>query len=1326
VFASFAELSARVQECLNSDRRRLTGRLHRVLRGGGGGGGSGGAARGNEPGGTAQGQAAADQLPPELAAFMDDLARSEQRVAHRKSKIPRPTYPLDLPVSLRRAEIAKAITEHQVVVICGETGSGKTTQLPKICLELGRGVRGLIGHTQPRRIAARTVAQRIATELNSRLGDLVGYKVRFGDKTSPDNAIKLMTDGILLAETQGDRNLDAYDTIIIDEAHERSLNIDFLLGYLKTLLPRRKDLKVIVTSATIDPERFSRHFNDAPIISVSGRTYPVEVLYREPMGSDEDERDSDLERAILHAVDEAASYGPGDILMFFSGEREIRETAELLHKHRVPGAPHTQILPLFAKLTAEEQQKVFEPADPNHLRRIVLATNVAETSLTVPGIRYVIDLGYARINRYSPRTKVQRLEVEAISQASADQRKGRCGRVGSGVCIRLYSEEDFKSRSVYTDPEIVRTNLASVILQMAALKLGKVEDFPFLEPPDSRLIRDGYETLIELGAVTETGELTELGRDLARLPIDPRIGRMILAASDEHCLTEVLIIASALSVQDPRERPMDKQDQADEAHSAFKDQTSDFLSWQILWNAYRNQKRHMSGSKLRRWCKEKFISFVRMREWEEMHHQLTELVTSLGHHQNERHATPEAVHRAMLAGLLSNIGTKSEIPGEYLGARGIRFNIFPGSVLFRNGPKWLMAAELTRTTRLYARTVASVSPEIIERVGAHLVKKSHYDPHWDRHAGRVMCLERASLFGLELSNRRRTHFGAIDPVQARRMFIHHALVEGDMNNDAPFLKHNVTLLSSLRELEHRARRHDIITETAARFEYFNARVPETVFTVAEFERWRRVACRGDAKFLFMTARDLTAHGAEVPTIEDFPDEITLGELHVPLVYVHKVGDEQDGVTVRLPVEALGQLDVKRIDWLLPGHLREKVETIIRNIPKDFRRLLPGAGPLTEKFLSESPRFGEGDLFELLAKFILRSTTVEVTPELLRGSPLPEYLKFRIEVLDRKGEVVYAGRDLAALRAKLTPQLRQTALQSSDSRYRREGIKVWDFGDLPEKVEMERLGVKVAAFPGLVDNISSVGLRLFESAAACDRSMRSGTRRLFMLDCADDLRRYSTQVHGLERMAAYFAPMGSSQTLRASLVELIADRAFIADLPLVRTHRGYFERRGKALDRLGGAVRECCDLVSQVLQLYHQVQLQLSGKAPTEWATTLSDVRDQLAHLFPTSSSSVFVAVPFEQFKHYPRYLHGVQTRLRKLPGEGLNRDKRHMGELAPMWRGALELLKRQDELGLDPAKVAEYRWLCEEFRVSLFAQELRTAVPVSIKRLQELWMTVVR
>jgi len=1303
------ETARRIDGCFPADRERLRSMLRAL-------------AKAAVPSGNVPGDA--------VVRFHAALTAAEERVEARKARIPRPRFPEDLPISQRRDEIARAIAEHRVVVVCGETGSGKTTQLPKICLDLGRGVFGMIGHTQPRRIAARSVAQRIAEELGTRLGETVGYKVRFGDKTSPGTIVKLMTDGVLLAETQSDRDLRRYDTLIIDEAHERSLNIDFLLGYIKTLLPRRPDLKVIITSATIDPHRFSRHFDGAPVISVSGRTYPVEVLYRPPLGEDEDERDSDLDRALLNAVDEAASYGEGDMLIFFSGEREIRQAAELLHKHHVPGAPRTAVLPLYAKLSNEEQHKVFEPHEG---RRIVLSTNVAETSLTVPGIRYVIDTGVARLNRYSARTKVQRLEVEAISQASANQRAGRCGRIGPGVCIRLYAEEDLRARASFTDPEIVRTNLASVILQMASLRLGRVEDFPFIDPPDTRLVKDGYDTLVELGAVTEAGELTPLGRDLAKLPIDPRIGRMILAGHAENCLTEVLIIASALSIQDPRDRPMDKQGEADEAHKPFRDERSDFLSWLILWNAFRNEKRRLSSSKLRKWCREKFLSFVRLREWEEMHRQLAEIAGSLGYHANTKHAQPEAVHRALLAGLLANIGMKGDAAekskgaergerGEYLGARGVKFHIFPGSVAHKSGASWVMAAEIVYTSRMYARTVAPIAPGDVERLAQHLVKRSHFDPHWDGQAGRAMVFERITLFGLELAAKRRIHLGTIDRAEARRLFIHHALVEGDARIEAPFLAHNLRLAAHLREMEARARREDVLADVAARFAYYDRRIPADVFTVGAFERWRRDACRGDAKFLFMSLPELTVDGADIPTREQFPDELRMGTLSVPIQYLFKIGDIRDGLTLRLPMEALGQLDAKRLDWLVPGMLRDKVETILRYLPKDLRRPLPSIAALAEKAVALL-EYGRGDLREGLREVALRHAGTDIPIEALRAVPLPDYLTIRLEIVDRKGDVLYGGRDIAALRATLTPQQRSAAITQTDGRFRREGLKVWDFGDLPEKIEVERLGVKVAAYPGVIDQRTCVALRLFDTPGTAAAASRAGVRRLFMLDVAEDLRRMTNHLPGQERMAAQFAPMGDARTFKAALAEAIADRAFMADLPPVRTQRDYFTRRGKGLDRLGGAVREVRDLTEMILNGYHAVSLQLAQKLPAAWEGAISDVRSQLSLLMP---QGFLLTTPFEALQHFPRYLLGIQTRLRKLPGEGLHRDTRHAAELAPFWRAALELIEKQEALGLDPAKVAEYRWLCEEFRVSLFAQELRTPVPVSGKRLRDLWMSIVK
>jgi ATP-dependent helicase HrpA len=1382
------ELEKRVQGLMPGDRRRLLARLYGLARG-----------PAKDNGG--------------LGEFEEQLAQAEGRVAQRRSRLPKISYPDDLPVSQRREEIAKAISENQVVVICGETGSGKTTQLPKICLELGRGAAGMIGHTQPRRIAARSVAQRIAEEVGTRLGDVVGYKVRFGDKTGPGTFVKVMTDGILLAETQGDRNLDAYDTLIIDEAHERSLNIDFLLGYVRTLLLRRKDLKVIITSATIDPQRFAEHFSaapgfrpvqdagnvgahgdlgssapggspvprPAPILMVSGRTYPVEVLYRPPPAHEElDELDDDMQRAILHAVDEAASYGDGDILVFLSGEREIRETAELLRKHHVPGAPSTAILPLFAKLSAEEQMRVFQAHEG---RRIVLATNVAETSLTVPGIRYVVDVGFARINRYAPRTKVQRLEIEPISRASADQRKGRCGRLGPGVCVRLYTEADYLARPHFTDPEIVRANLASVILQMESLKLGAVDRFPFLDPPNPQAVKDGYETLHELGAMDEKRQLQPMGRELAKLPIDPRIGRMVLASRKEGCLEDVLVIASALSVQDPRDRPMEKADQADQAHGGFKDPQSDFASYLKLWSAYREQKRHLSGSKLRRWCKENFLSFVRLREWEDIHHQLAELVVGMqeitpagapregGRGQDartqdrpgaggrgvvskrqpkgavragsprpprrdgregatatvdsaqedaERQRRYNSIHRALLTGLLGNVGVKTET-GEYAAGRNVKFNIFPGSSLFRAGPKWVMAAELVRTTKLYARTVAGILPEWIEELGAHLVKRTYSEPHWSRQAGRVLAYERVTINGLELVARRRVHYGPIDPAASREIFVHHALVEGDMESRAPFYTHNLGLVAQVRELEVRTRKNTLLADLSHRFAFYDARVPKEVITAGAFERWRFEETKKNPRLLFMSLQDLVAADATLPSKEQFPDEIDAGPVVLPLVYRLEPGHEADGVTVRVPVEALGQLSPERFAWLVPGHVKEKVETIVRGLSKDFRRILPPASALASKCM-EGLRFAEGSLIEQLRTCILKATTVDVPKEALVQVPVPPYLLMRFEVIGADGQVMAAGRDLSAIKAQLRQELK-SGLLASEKGFTREGIKHWDFGDLPERVEIDRFGVAFAAFPGIVDQKASVALKLFDTFDAATVATRAGTRRLFMFEAAEPLKRHTGYLPGLEKMALQYATLGSAQQMKGYVQELIADRAFIGDQLPVRSEKEFAFRVGVGIDRLGAAVEEVTALAAAVLAGFQQVQFAVAQAKAPALAAGVNDIREQLGALTP---SDFLISTPYQWLRHFPRYFQAIQLRLQKMPGSGLARDARNMAEITPLWRGYFELEKRKKELALNETRIVEYRWMVEEMRVSLFAQELRTAVPVSIKRIQELWAEIVK
>lgn len=1296
-----------------------------------------------------------------LEALARSIASAHARAEARRRTVPPVTYPPDLPVSQRRDDILAAIREHQVVVVCGETGSGKTTQLPKVCLELGRGVSGMIGHTQPRRLAARSVSSRIAEELGVSLGEGVGYKVRFGDKTGPGTLVKLMTDGILLAETQSDPDLEAYDTIILDEAHERSLNIDFLLGYLKRLLPRRPDLKVVVTSATIDPERFSRHFDDAPVLTVTGRTYPVEVLYRPPTEEGQDERDEGMQRHIVDAVDECATRGNGDILVFLSGEREIRETAESLRNHHVPGAPGTKVLPLYAKLSADEQMEVFRT---HTHRRIILATNVAETSLTVPGIRFVVDTGVARLNRYSPRTKVQRLEVEPISRSSADQRAGRCGRIGPGVCVRLYAQEDFEARPRYTPPEIVRTNLASVILQMVALNLGEVEAFPFLEAPDSRLVKDGYDTLHELGAVSASGTLTTMGREMARLPIDPRVARMLLAAREEPgcCLADVLVIASALSVQDPRERPLERQAAADAAHARWRDARSDFLSLLRLWDWFQDRKRHLSWSKLRKECKESFVSFVRMREWEDIHHQLADMIGSVaaapaaaqgrrgrrdvGAAQNASRRAPagephgiaarqplgddakaeqprvDAVHRAVLAGLLSNIGLKGEA-GEYSGARSVKFRVFPGSVLFRAGPGWLVAAELVRTSALYARTVGPVEPRWIEQAGAHLLKRSHYDPHWDARSGKVMAFERVTLLGVELAARRRVHFGAIDPSKARELFIQHALVEGDMILEADFRVHNEGLLASLRKMEHRARRPGGVVDPHRVFAFYAARVPADVCSVAPFEEWLKKAPGRIRRGLEMTAAEVCEPGMTPPSAEDYPDHLALGDASLPLEYLCEPGHGSDGITVRAPAEIAAHLPESRLEWLVPGYLDEKVGAMLRGLPKEYRRLLP---PETEREgWSRRLPFAKGLLADRVSE-ALRAAGLEVPREALERSPIPEFLMMRVEVLDDDGRLLIASRDMHVIRGHLASRRRASAggiVLHGVERYTRDNLTSWDFGELPERVELDRFGTRFPAYPGLVDQGRSVALRLFEHPENAARATRAGLRRLFLLDAADEVRRFTHRHPDVERLVLGATALGSPDRFRESLVGFVVDRAIRASDAPPRTAAQFKERSRLAVSRLGEAVREACAVAEPVLGAYRAAESRLAGRHPELWADSLADIRSQLSALTP---AGFLLSTPPAWLVHLPRFLAAVDLRVQRLAGSGVNRDRERLREITPIWLGYHELVKRQQELGITDDRLEEYRWMVEELRVSLFAQELRTSIPVSVKRLHEKWEEIVR
>ncbi|MEW6367180.1 MAG: ATP-dependent RNA helicase HrpA [Acidobacteriota bacterium] len=1263
--------------------------------------------------------------------LLNAITRSKSRRERRRANLPRPAYPESLPVVEKRREIARAILRHQVVVICGETGSGKTTQIPKICLEVGRGVSGMIGHTQPRRIAARAIAARIAQELDSTLGHAVGYQVRFSDRFSLDTYIKVMTDGILLAETQTDRHLDQYDTIIIDEAHERSLNIDFLLGYLRQLLDRRRDLKLIVTSATIDPERFSRFFDEAPIVEVSGRMYPVDVRYRPLQADDSDEADVRQLDGIVAAVDEVMREGEGDVLVFLSGEREIRETAEALRRHRLRG---TEILPLYARLSFQEQARVFQP-HPG--RRIVLATNVAETSLTVPGIRYVIDPGFARISRYSHRTRVQRLPIEKISQASANQRKGRCGRISAGICVRLYSEEDAAARALYTPPEILRTNLAGAILRMKALRLGDVHEFPFLERPDPRMVRDGYDTLRELQAIDVHDELTEIGRELARLPVDPRIGRMILEAREEGCLDEVLVIAAALSVQDPRERPMDVTEAADEAHAQFRVADSDFLAYLKLWEFYSEQAGQLSASKLRRLCRTNYLSFIRMREWQDIHQQLRSLVSEAGLRASkppdsrpgakteagEKPKTSDAkryasIHRSLLSGLLSSCGTKSETV-EYLGARGVKFYLHPSSGLFSIKPPWVMSAELVETTKLYARTVARILPEWVEQIGAHVAVRTYSDPRWDQRSGRVVADERVTVFDLPVVEKRPVHYGPVDPMTAREIFIQRALAGEEYDSDAPFLWHNRRLVDEIELLEAKSRRRDVLVDERSRFDFYDARIPASIYESRAFEAWRKQAERQKPRLLFMSRSDLMLHDARGITQEQFPDFMNAQGLELPLEYRHEPGRPGDGVTVTIPLHAIEEVPGERFDWLVPGLLLEKITALIRTLPKHLRtRFIPAADYARGAY--DAIRSSPLSLPEALADYLTRQGFDKVEPADFDLESLTPHLRMQFRVVDEGGREVAAGRDLAEIRRRLGVR-RLTPMEIlSESPYNRDGIARWDFGDMAESVEVDRHGMRIRGWPALVDCGTSVSLRLFDTPETARIANCGGVRRLYALHLSDQLRHVLASLPDLKQMCENYKPAGTAAELKTDLADAIVQDAIPADLD-VRA-QGDFERNAEAArGRLLDAGRNLAALVARVLDAYAAVAVRVAEPHPGTWAPAIEDIKEQLSNLVHGGFIS---ETQREWLAHFPRYLQGVLIRLSKLSNAGVAADSERAAVIAPLWRSYMERWDTHRQRALSDPELDRYRWLLEEMRISLFAQELRTALPVSLKRLEAQWLKV--
>lgn len=1269
----------------------------------------------------------------QLAQLTGQLDRSIALRMTRRAGLPSPKFDNDLPINARREEIARAIEEHQVVVVCGETGSGKSTQLPKICLALGRGVDGLIGHTQPRRIAARTVAARIAEELGTPLGSDVGYKIRFTDATQERTYVKLMTDGVLLAETHHDRWLNQYDTIIIDEAHERSLNIDFLLGFLKRLLPRRPELKLIVTSATIDASRFSRHFatadGDAPVVMVAGRTFPVEVRFRPP-AADKDEGDADWQRAVLDAVDELAKIDGGDILVFLPTEQDIHAATQALRGHTIAGdraGRETEIVPLYARLSAVEQQRVFQP---HAGRRVVLATNVAESSLTVPGIRYVVDTGTARINRYSARSKVERLPIEPISRASADQRMGRCGRVAPGVCIRLYSQDDYDSRARFTAPEIQRSNLAAVVLEAKAMNLGELEDFPFLDPPRPEAIRDGYATLFELGAIDEGRELTNLGRSMARLPVDPRLARILLAAADERCLAEALVIVAALEIQDPRLRPSDRQEAADDAHTRFADDHSDFLSLLKLWDFYHDLKATLSRNQLRRACQDHFLSHNRMREWAELHRQLRELTAQTGLVLEPRRHDFNALHRALLTGFLSNIALRSG-EREYTVAGGQKALVWPGSAVYELRPKWALAGEVIETSRRYLRTVARIHPGWIEPAAMHLVKRDYREPHWDPGLKQAMVYERVSLFGLNIVRRRRVRLAAVDPEHARELLIDHGLARGGYETRAKFLAHNRQLLEDLERWQRKVRRHGLLRGDSARLEFYDRRVPAEVCDGKTFERWRRTAEQEQPRLLFMTEADLLISPGESIDLAAFPDTLTVRQMTLPLEYHFELGHARDGVTITVPREAFRQLDPKRLDWLVPGLLEEKVVALIKSLPKPLRRHFVPA-PDTARQVVGGLRFGEGSFALAVSRALTRIAGQPISPDAFRLHRLADHLRMRVRVIDGSGRTVAAGRDIEELQRRLRLDTAVEPMTIDQAPWNRDGITTWDFGDLPELVEIPRAGLTLVGYPAVVDRGDQVSLRLANSGEAAAWQTRAGLRRLFVLATAADLERHVEWLPNLPRILLYTSPLTD---FRRQLAELIADRAFFLPSPLddgrgdrlapegsvPRTAEAFAARLTAARERLTVAVQDVLPLVTIFSEAYHRVRLALEEGIAPNLQYAADDIAGQLAEL---TAPGFLTATPWPWLQAYPRYFRAIELRLAKLTRGETLRDRAQYELIAPHWRRYLELARSHREQGLFNLALTHYRWLLEEYRVSLFAQALGTAVPVSDKRLDAAWRAI--
>lgn len=1309
-----------------------------------------------------------EKFRSQLESLRSDIEKSRDRAAERRKGVPKIPYDPELPIVQKKDEIAERIRNHQVVVICGETGSGKSTQLPKICLELGLGVYGMIGHTQPRRIAARSVAARVAEELRSPLGQSVGYKVRFADETGPNTLIKLMTDGILLAESQNDRFFDQYEVIIIDEAHERSLNIDFLLGMMKRLLVKRRDLKLIITSATIDAKRFAEHFADtsgpAPIIEVSGRTYPIEIRYRPFEDLFEEDEEPDEEEALLKAVDELARLSSGDMLIFMPTERDIFETAKLLRHHKIPGddsARKTEILPLYARLPVAQQLKVFK-SHPH--RRIVIATNVAESSLTVPGIRYVIDPGTARISRYSARSKTQRLPIEAISRASADQRAGRCGRIGPGVCIRLFSKEDYESRDRYTTPEIQRTNLASVILQTKALKLGSLESFPFLDPPKYASVQDGYKTLQELGALDSSNELTPLGWTLSKLPVDPRIARIILAAKEEECLREILIIASVLEIQDPRERPHDFREKADAAHRRFLDPQSDFLSFLKIWDFYHGLKESLSRNQLRKACTQNFLSFNRMKEWSDIHLQLLQLVRESKYPLKPRKDEFDAIHRSILTGYLSGIATRDG-KFEYnaagagtSGSSGGKFVIWPGSGLMkttreeqdgeiRNSeekpsrdskkefestknpakPKWIVAAERLETTRKYLRVVSRIDSDWIESLAKHLITKTYLEPHWNGETGYVHAYEKVSLFGLVIVPKRRINYGPIEPEKAREIFIQNALVEGDLTTRCDFFQYNGLMLQDTKKLQDKLRRHDLLRGQWAIYNFYQTRIPLEVYDRKSLEKWYKSAPEPQKEALFFQFGDLCVDSVDPGLSELYPDTLTTYEgSEIPIEYRYRPGEIDDGLTIAVPIEGMRQLEPTRLGWLVPGLLEQKIIEMLRALPKEVRRNLVPI-PDTARKLVRDMDFAQGVLEESLAVAVSRLIGRNIRAEDFQREKIPDVLKMNIRVLDSEGKTLANGRELEELRKELGIQASESIAAVEDSRWNRENLTQWDFGDLPESVEISRGKLTIKAFPMIVDRGNCVDLRLSDSLDRANRETRLGLMRLFMLKNHRQIKTQVDWIPQIEKLKIYAQPLFSrtndpSGDFLQSVGGLLALRCLeLDDQPIPRTHPEFSERMRRGKDRFGLAVQELTRFIGPLFESFQDARLTIEKNKVQKWEHAFKDAKNSLAEL---TEPGFLVKIPWNWLREYPRYFRSVAARFEKLKSGGERADRIATEELAHFRNLYRERLELHEAAGITDPELLLFRFMIEEYRVSLFAQKLGTALKISSNRLDKQWENV--